>query len=49
VLFVHRGSVELRWNAGTLALGEGDTITVPAGLGHRIASAQGCILYRVTR
>jgi mannose-6-phosphate isomerase-like protein (cupin superfamily) len=49
VLFVHQGSVELRWPAGVLTLGEGDTITVPAGLGHRIVSAQGCILYRVTR
>jgi mannose-6-phosphate isomerase-like protein (cupin superfamily) len=49
VLFVHSGSVELRWNAGNLTLSKGDTITVPAGLAHRIASAQGCILYRVTR
>jgi mannose-6-phosphate isomerase-like protein (cupin superfamily) len=49
VLFVHSGSIELRWHAGLVTLGEGDTITVPAGLGHRIASAQGCILYRVTR
>jgi quercetin dioxygenase-like cupin family protein len=49
VLFVHRGSLELTWHAGALTLGEGDTISVPAGLGHRIASAQDCILYRVTR
>ena len=49
VLFVHRGVAELVWDAGTLSLGEGDTMAVPEGLGYRLASSRGCTLYRVAR
>lgn len=31
VVFVHRGELEIRWSGGALALGEGDTLTVPVG------------------
>ena len=29
VLFIHQGSLLLRWGGGALQLGEGDTLTVP--------------------
>lgn len=32
VLFVHRGSVDIVWDRGTLSLAEGDQLTVPKGL-----------------
>ncbi len=32
VLFVHRGELTIGWPAGTLTLGEGDHLTLPAGL-----------------
>jgi mannose-6-phosphate isomerase-like protein (cupin superfamily) len=49
VLFVHQGVAELTWDSGTLRLGEGDTMAVPEGLGCRLASTEGCTLYRVSR
>lgn len=47
VLFVHSGSAELEWADGALALGQGDIITIPIGLPHRINSEGGAILYKV--
>ena len=32
VLFVHRGALAVRWAEGEVALGEGDTLSVPMGL-----------------
>jgi mannose-6-phosphate isomerase-like protein (cupin superfamily) len=47
VLFVHRGQVDLAWDGGVLTLDEGDTITVPLGLAHRLLLSHGAALYHV--
>lgn len=47
VVFVHRGSLSLRWADGAIALGEGDTLTVPCGLSHSYASEAGAIAFIV--
>lgn len=39
VVFVHDGAFTLRWAGGELALGKGDTISVPAGLPHMLHGA----------
>ncbi len=46
VLFVQSGTPTVSWADGTLALGEGDTMTVPLGL-ERTLSGSG-VIYRVT-
>lgn len=45
VIFVHQGSAQLAWEGGVLPLGEGDTMTIPVGLEHRL-SGQG-VLFKV--
>jgi mannose-6-phosphate isomerase-like protein (cupin superfamily) len=47
VLFVHHGDVDIVWNSGRIALGKGDTITVPIGLAHSIESRNRAALYHV--
>jgi quercetin dioxygenase-like cupin family protein len=47
VLFVHRGTIDFGWDGNSLRLGEGDTLTVPLGIAHRLSSAEGAILYHV--
>ncbi len=47
VLFVHDGDVDMIWDGGQVALGKGDTITVPVGLAHSLASHTGAALYHV--
>lgn len=47
VLFVHRGEVRLAWDGDDLNLGEGDTVTVPLGLAHRMHSQNGAQIYHV--
>lgn len=37
VLFVHRGSLRVTWEGGSLRLGEGDTMTVPMGMERSLA------------
>ena len=41
VIFVHRGSLDLRWPDGAMTLGEGDTMTVPTGLSRTLSTATG--------
>ena len=48
VLFVHAGTLTLTWQDGSLTLNGGDTITVPAQLGHTLATdVPGTVVYRV--
>ncbi len=47
VLFVHRGAPILSWDRGQIALGTGDTMTIPLGVAHRIDAAEGAVLYHV--
>jgi mannose-6-phosphate isomerase-like protein (cupin superfamily) len=47
VIFVHSGSARLAWADGELALSAGDTLTVPIGLEHRLASDAGATLFIV--
>jgi mannose-6-phosphate isomerase-like protein (cupin superfamily) len=49
VLFVHEGSVQLRWNGGALMLAAGDTMTVPLGVASTISSPGGATLFRIHR
>lgn len=39
VVFVHSGAFTLSWDGGELALGEGDTISIPEGVAHSLSSA----------
>lgn len=48
VLFVHRGTLTITHPDGEIALGEGDTMTVPIGLDRALSSTNGCIAYRVS-
>ncbi len=45
VVFVHAGTLDVRWDGGVLTLGEGDTMTVPIGV-ERTLSGSGTA-YRV--
>jgi mannose-6-phosphate isomerase-like protein (cupin superfamily) len=45
VVFVHQGTARVRWDGGDLTLGQGDTMTIPAGL-ERTLSADGA-MFRV--
>lgn len=47
VIFIHRGSLAVRWADGQVTLGEGDTITVPTGLTRTLATATGAIAFIV--
>jgi mannose-6-phosphate isomerase-like protein (cupin superfamily) len=49
VLFVHEGSLEVRWDSGALVLGAGDTLTVPLGVTSTISSPGGATLFRIHR
>ena len=49
VVFVHSGSLDLRWPDGAVTLAPGDTMTVPIGLARSFASTNGCIAYIVRR
>lgn len=47
VLFVHEGDLTLRWDEGELAMGKGDTLTVPKGLSRRFTSDRGATVFIV--
>ena len=47
VVFVHRGSATMVWRDGTVAIDEGDTITVPVGLDREWSSGSGATLFVV--
>jgi quercetin dioxygenase-like cupin family protein len=47
VLFVHSGELEVRWPAGSLRIGAGDTFTVPVGMRRSYASETGAIVFVV--
>ena len=47
VLFVHAGVLTVGWADGEVALASGDTMTVPIGMARTLASAGGCVAYRV--
>jgi mannose-6-phosphate isomerase-like protein (cupin superfamily) len=47
VLFVHRGSIDIACDDGCVTLGEGDTISLPAGLPRSLLSNSGAIGYLV--
>lgn len=49
VWFVHRGDARIEWADGAIALGAGDTLSVPAGVPHRIGSAAGATAFFVDR
>lgn len=49
VLFVQEGEIEVHWDAGSILLGKGDTMTVPAGLEHGLSSPRGGIVFSVSR
>jgi len=45
VVFVHRGTVDVAWEGGSLSLGAGDTMTIPIGTQRTIKGS--AVLYRV--
>ena len=47
VLFVHSGHVDIECADGMVTLGQGDTISLPAGLPRRLSSAAGAITFLV--
>lgn len=49
VLFVQEGTVEVRWEDGSIVMGAGDTLTVPVGLAHsfRNTASVPCTLFVV--
>ena len=49
VVFVHRGTLEVRWPDGMITLAPGDTMTVPHGLVRSFSSPAGCVAYIVRR
>ena len=49
VVFVHSGNLVIRWPGGEVALGSGDTITIPSGADWVLTSGDGCVAYRVSR
>lgn len=36
VVFVHEGTLEVSWDGGAIAMGAGDTLSVPVGLSHAL-------------
>ncbi len=49
VLFVHRGRLSVDCTDGDLVIGEGDTLSLPAGAGHGLRSDTGCTAFLVQR
>ncbi|MDZ7589030.1 MAG: hypothetical protein U5J78_07845 [Parasphingorhabdus sp.] len=49
VVFVHSGTLDMHWPAGTVRLGPGDTITVPTHFDRSYTSDDGCAAYLVRR
>ena len=49
VVFVHSGTLDIRWPEGAVALCPGDTMTTPTGLNRSFSSATGCVAYLVRR
>jgi mannose-6-phosphate isomerase-like protein (cupin superfamily) len=47
VMFVHRGSIAIAADDGVLTLGEGDTISIPAGFPRDFTSAAGATVFAV--
>ena len=47
VLFVHRGCVDIECDDGSVALVEGDTISLPAGMPRRLRSDTGAVTFLV--
>ena len=47
VLFVHEGSLRVRWADGELVMAAGDTLTLPIGLTRRLASDDGASVFIV--
>ena len=47
VVFVHAGDVRVEWGNGTIDLGSGDTMTIPAGLRRTLSSQNGAAVYAV--
>ena len=39
VIFVHRGSLEVKWAGGCIVMGAGDTLAIPTGLPHRLRNS----------
>ena len=49
VVFVHRGTLDVRWTDGMITLAPGDTMTVPQDLARSFSSPAGCVAYIVRR
>ena len=49
VLFVHSGRVDIECDDGVMVLGEGDTISLPAGMPRRLRSGTGAVTFLVHR
>lgn len=47
VLFVHSGTMSVRWRNGAVDLAAGDTMTIPIGMDSTFVSTSGCAAYRV--
>lgn len=47
VLFVHDGDLTMTWDDGEIAMGVGDTLTVPTGIARRFASSVGATVFIV--
>jgi mannose-6-phosphate isomerase-like protein (cupin superfamily) len=47
VLFIHRGNVDIECEDGAVTLGEGDTISLPAGLPRHLRTDAGATAYLV--
>ena len=47
VLFVHSGDVDIECDDGVVTLGQGDTVSLPAGLPRRLASDAGAVIFLV--
>ena len=45
VVFVHEGAAQVTWDGGALTLGQGDTMTIPAGLERRLSGVG--VIFRV--
>jgi mannose-6-phosphate isomerase-like protein (cupin superfamily) len=48
VLFVHRGSISIAVEDGTVTLGEGDTVSLPSGFTRDFATEGGATVFAVT-
>ena len=49
VVFVHEGSLRVRWPDGDILLGAGDTMSIPVGLDRQFESDTGCVAYVALR